>query len=175
MTKEEILKVRDTAEQTRVQFKERVTRDNKYDVCCEMPEVTFENQESRHEFVVTFKRQDAQVGKREANGESNLEMHQEMHQVGDQASDQVSDQVSGQVNLPKSLLTKAQRDIVNYCSVPRTAVEILNRIGLTNHSVNRKRHILPLVEMGVLEMTNPGVPNDPNQKYRKVRRVKGKI
>ena len=36
MTKEDILKLRDTAEQTRVQFKERVTRDNKYDVSCEM-------------------------------------------------------------------------------------------------------------------------------------------
>ena len=36
MTKEEILKLRDTAEQTRVQFKERVTRENKYDVSCEM-------------------------------------------------------------------------------------------------------------------------------------------
>ena len=36
MTKEDILSLRDTAEQTRVQFKERVTRDNKYDVGCEM-------------------------------------------------------------------------------------------------------------------------------------------
>ena len=36
MTSEDILKLRDTAEQTRVQFKERVTRDNKYDVSCEM-------------------------------------------------------------------------------------------------------------------------------------------
>jgi len=36
MTKEDILKLRDRAEQTRVQFKERVTRDNKYDVSCEM-------------------------------------------------------------------------------------------------------------------------------------------
>lgn len=36
MTKEDILSLKDTAEQTRVQFKERVTRDNKYDVSCEM-------------------------------------------------------------------------------------------------------------------------------------------
>ena len=36
MTKEDILRLRDTAEQTRVQFKERVSRDNKYDVSCEM-------------------------------------------------------------------------------------------------------------------------------------------
>ena len=36
MTKEDIFKLRDTAEQTRVQFKGRGTRDNKYDVSCEM-------------------------------------------------------------------------------------------------------------------------------------------
>ncbi len=36
MTKEDILKLRDTEEQTRVQFKECVTCDNKYDVSCEM-------------------------------------------------------------------------------------------------------------------------------------------
>lgn len=36
MKQEDILQLRDSAEQTRVQFKERVTRDNKYDVCCEM-------------------------------------------------------------------------------------------------------------------------------------------
>ena len=46
MTKEDILRLRDTAEQTRVQFfgkrsgkaeyKKRVIRDNKYDVSCEM-------------------------------------------------------------------------------------------------------------------------------------------
>ena len=36
MSQEEILRLRDTAEQTRVQFKERVTHDNKYDVSCEM-------------------------------------------------------------------------------------------------------------------------------------------
>ena len=36
MTKEEIFRLRDSAEQTRVQFKERVTHDNRYDVSCEM-------------------------------------------------------------------------------------------------------------------------------------------
>ena len=59
--------------------------------------------------------------------------------VGDQVSDQVSDQVNDQVKIEKKPLTKAQRDIVNFCSVPKTAAEILNRIGLTNHSVNCKK------------------------------------
>ena len=67
----------------------------------------------------------------------------------------------------KPVLTKAQKDIVNFCSVPRTAQEILERLGLSNHSANRKRHIQTLVDMGVLEMTIPEKPNDRNQKYRK--------
>ncbi len=36
MTKEDILRLRDTAEQTKVQFKERVTLDDKYEMNCEM-------------------------------------------------------------------------------------------------------------------------------------------
>ena len=64
-------------------------------------------------------------------------------------------------------MTKAQKDVVDFCSVPRTAQEILARLGLSNQSINRKRHIQPLVDMGVLEMTIPERPNDRNQKYRK--------
>ena len=41
MTPNDILKLRDAAEQTKVQFKERLTRDNRYDVGCEM--VAFSN------------------------------------------------------------------------------------------------------------------------------------
>lgn len=36
LTQEDIIRIRDNGEQTTVQFKERVTRDNKYDVACEM-------------------------------------------------------------------------------------------------------------------------------------------
>lgn len=239
MTKEEILKLRDSAEQTRVQFKERVTRDNKYDVSCEMtalsnshggmavvrindktgdinplsyvevqettnllaslasegvvpqilietetvavedilkgtsmprneflftnanyllpytgagtgvirameekPEVTFENQESAHEFVVTFKRQSSHGNNQETHQEESSEVR----------------------------LTKDQLDIVNFCSIPRSAKEILDRKGLYNQSRARKKYIQPLLDMGVLEMTIPENPNDRNQKYRKVRR-----
>lgn len=36
MTEQDVLSLRDHGEVTKVQFKERVTRDNKYDVSCEM-------------------------------------------------------------------------------------------------------------------------------------------
>ena len=57
---------------------------------------------------------------------------------------------------------------MNFCSIPRSAKEIMERLGIINHSANKKRHIQPLVDMGVLEMTIPDNPNDRNQKYRKV-------
>ena len=97
--------------------------------------------ESAHEFVVIFRRE------------------------SDQVSDQVEPQETTQVKPLKVLLTKAQKDIVNFCSVPRSVQEIMDRIGVSNQTANRKRHILPLVDMGVLEMTILENPNDRNQKY----------
>ena len=38
---------------------------------------------------------------------------------------------------PKVSLSNKQRDIVNFCSVPRTTKEILDRIGVSMHSKNR--------------------------------------
>ena len=74
MTKEDILRLRDTAEQTKVQFKERVTRDNKYDVSCEMvagsgitralkftPDIKFVNDETLNEFVVMVERKKSKI------------------------------------------------------------------------------------------------------------------
>ena len=113
------------------------------------PDVVFENRESAHEFVTIIKRElGADV--RESVQESVQENVQEIN--------------------VKVSLTKVQKDIVNFCSVPRTAQEILNRLGLSQHSANRKRHIQPLLDMGVLEMTNPDNPKDRNQKYRRKRR-----
>ena len=112
----------------------------------EKPEVTFENHESAHEFVVIFKRKSNQGTYQESNQESNQEKRL------------------------RNPLTKVQKDIVNFCSVPRSSQEIMDRLGISNQSVNRKRHIQPLVDLGVLEMTNPGTPNDRNQKYRKIRK-----
>ena len=64
-------------------------------------------------------------------------------------------------------LSNKQKDIVNYCSVPRSSKEILERVGVSNHSKNRERYVTFLVEAGYLEMTNPENPNASNQKYRK--------
>ena len=68
----------------------------------------------------------------------------------------------------KVSLSNKQRDIVNFCSVPRTTKEILDRIGVSMHSKNRERYITSLVAAGYLQMTNPDNPTASNQKYKKV-------
>ena len=69
---------------------------------------------------------------------------------------------------PKVSLSNKQRDIVNFCSVPRATKEILDRIGVSMHSKNRERYITSLVTAGYLQMTNPDNPTASNQKYKKV-------
>ena len=84
-----------------------------------------------------------------------------------QESVRVTEQSNGAQSAKKKLTGKVQ-DIVNYCTVPRTAAEILSRMGLTNQTKNRKKYINPLVEEGLLKLTIPDKLNDPNQKYVKV-------
>ena len=82
-----------------------------------------------------------------------------------QNNDPVNDQPIQ--NTTKLKLSKKQQDIRNYCSVPRTGKEILQRAGVADHFDSRKRYIYDLVEARVLERTIPDNPNDPNQKYRR--------
>lgn len=143
-----------------------------------------------NEFVITIPRKSSQV-----TDQSNLVTDQassKSEQVTDQPhrkSDQVPDPVisktdpayfeadppidpvpskSDQPTDPVRLkLSKKQQDIRNFCSVPRSRKEILERAGVSAHFDNRKKYIYDLVEAGVLEPTIPEKPNDPNQKYRR--------
>lgn len=161
------------------------------------PDVVFSNgvsdKEITHasnEFVITIPRKSNQV-----TDQSNLVTDQassKSEQVTDQPhrkSDQVPDPVISKTDpayfeadppidpvpsksdLPtdpvRLKLSKKQQDIRNFCSVPRSRKEILERAGVSAHFDNRKKYIYDLVEAGVLEPTIPEKPNDPNQKYRR--------
>lgn len=76
-----------------------------------------------------------------------------------------SDQESNQESNLDILFTEKQRDILDFCSVPRSAQEIMDRLGLSNQSKNRRKYIGALLEAGVLQMTVPDVPNSRTQKY----------
>ena len=116
--------------------------------------VTFMNNDKAQEFVITVWREESnQVGN---------EVHDKSNQVED------LDTGLRHSDTPKVSLSNKQRDIVNFCSVPRATKEILDRIGVSMHSKNRERYITSLVTAGYLQMTNPDNPTASNQKYKKV-------
>lgn len=133
--------------------------------------VDFTNNEKVQEFVITVWRGNSnqvesasnQVGN-EVNIRSN-EVGYKSNQVGNEVAIR-SNQVESVTS--KSPLTNKQKDIVNFCSVPRTAAEIMARLGVSNQTKNRERYVTSLVAAGYLEMTNPDNPTASNQKYRKV-------
>ena len=59
---------------------------------------------------------------------------------------------------------------ISFCSIPRSAREILEHIGYSYHPTHISKYIKPLLELGFIEMTEPDKPNSKNQKYRKVRK-----
>ena len=153
--------------------------------------VTFNNNASAQEFVITVWRE----GSNQVDGKSN-QVEEKSNQVEEKSNqvDGKSNQVDGKSNqvensdtdlntfdgdldtrlrhsdTPKVSLSNKQRDIVNFCSVPRTTTEIMERLGLSNQTKNRERYISSLVAAGYLQMTNPENPTASNQKYKKVTR-----
>ena len=87
------------------------------------------------------------------------------NQASNQVSNQVNNQVNNQVEDIRLKLTSTQNRIITFCTSPRSAQEIMDEIGVTNQYNNRQRHIVSLVDMGVLAMTQPDSPKSPTQKY----------
>ena len=159
--------------------------------------VTFMNNDKAQEFVITVWREESNQVEGESNQvgnqveEKSNQVEEESNEV-EEKSNQVQDSDTrlrhsdtdldtrlrhSNTNLDTLLrhsdtkkvsLSNKQRDIVNFCSVPRTTKEILDRIGVSMHSKNRERYITSLVSAGYLQMTNPDNPTASNQKYKKV-------
>ena len=141
------------------------------------PDIKFENDERLKEFVVTIWR-DNGVNCGGVDGEVNGGVdgvHGEDKQHIDNALDESSgngvrnngEEDGGVERIPYHLLTGQQKNIIQYCSIPRSAREILTHIGYRYHSDTVANVIRSLVRMEYLEYTIPDKPNSPNQKYRK--------
>jgi len=141
------------------------------------PNIKFENDERLKEFVVTIWRENSGD-----NGEVNGGAYggvDDVHGEDKRLVDNVL--VNGRKNdgggdgevdggaerVPYHLLTGQQKNIIQYCSIPRSAREILTHIGYKYHSDIVAKIIRPLVNMEYLEYTIPDKPNSPKQKYRK--------
>ena len=143
--------------------------------------VTFSNDERRSEFLITIPRY-SDTDSDTKSGDLDTELRHSDTDLDTRLrhSDTDLDTKSGDLDTksgdldtelrhsdtPRVALTKKQKDIVNFCSVPRTTKEILDRIGVSMHSKNREHYITSLVAAGYLQMTNPDNPRASNQKYK---------
>ena len=192
MTTEDILRLRALGEVSKVQFKERIL--DKYDISTiyllpytgagtgiqraleDGLQVEFKNDERTHEFLITIERKedldtvqansDTDLDTVQANSDTDLDTVQ-----ANSDTDLDTVRANSDTDLDtipqRRKLTNKEKDIIQFCSVPRSAKEILDRVGVSLHTKNREKYVTSLVEAGYLEMTNPDNPNASNQKYRK--------
>ena len=129
-------------------------------------EVQFNDNEKTKEFVITIPRKEHHI-----NAPTSEIRHQPQGENAPSSGETHQPQGG---NAPTKLkvhkVSQKVQDILNFCSIPRTAQEIMNRLGIQNQSRSRKRYIQALIDAGLLERTIPENPNDPNQKYRRVRK-----
>ena len=131
--------------------------------------VTFINNDKAQEFVITVWRgesnqvEDLDTGLRHSDTDLDTGLRH-----SDTDLDTGLGHSGTDLDTKRVTLTNKEKDIVNFCSVPRTTKEILDRIGVSMHSKNRERYITSLVAAGYLQMTNPDNPTASNQKYKKV-------
>ena len=82
-------------------------------------------------------------------------------ELTDQDSDQVSDQdevdLSDEINKLISVMNNKTL----------SALEIMEKLGLSHRATFRKNYLNPALELGLIERTIPDKPNSKNQKYRK--------
>ena len=123
-------------------------------------QVEFKNDERTHEFLISIARNPDLGSNSNTNSNTNSD-------TDSADSDTLTSNSGTDSDTRRMKLNPKQKDIVNYCSVPRSSREILERAGVSYHSKNIQTYITSLVEAGYLEMTNPDNPNASNQKYRK--------
>lgn len=150
-------------------------------------QVEFKNDERTHEFLITIIRRAIPDTDSDTNG-ADLDTTPDTFKVGSDTKVTDLDTIPDtfKINLDTDLdtvrvnpdtdldttsqrrkLSNKEKDIIQFCSIPRSAKEILDRVGVSSHTKNREKYVTALVEAGYLEMTNPDNPNASNQKYRK--------
>ena len=179
---DDILKQINAGEVSGMQFKERIL--DKYDIACEL--VAFSNSHGGKLVVHDKSNQveDLDTGLRysDTDHDTFVEDHDTRLRHSDTDLDtdhdtfvedhdtfvEDHDTIHSYHDTKRVPLTNKQKDIVNFCSVPRTSREILERAGVVYHTKNIAKYITSLVAAGYLQMTNPDNPTASNQKYKKV-------
>jgi|TARA_R110000868_G_scaffold243900_1_gene499983 ATP-dependent DNA helicase RecG len=151
------------------------------------PEPVFETDEQSTYFLSVLLAKEQIITAIENIPFNNLEeLSHFLNTLSDQASDQaktsdskekeilenllakLSDQASNQaVQIIENDLNDKALTILNILDEPKKRVEILENLGLSNHSRNRERYLDPLINLGWIEMTIPDKPTHQDQKYKR--------
>ena len=78
----------------------------------------------------------------------------------------IEKQVTEQVGTKSGLSQQEIYQIKDFCSEPKSLTEIMELFNWSNRTKFRNKYIVPLLNIGVLEMTIPDKPNSRLQKYR---------
>ena len=133
------------------------------------PDIKFVNDETLNEFVVTMERKGVDDRDNDREDRDNILKDSDLKNFENLGTDREDrDKNIEHLHVSYKNLEGIQKNIVQFCSVPRSAREILNHIGYAYNSTNIANQIKPLLELGFIEMTEPDKPNSKNQKYRKV-------
>ena len=109
--------------------------------------VLFTNNDRTNEFVITINRpKDSQVNDKsnQVNGNLDTKLGHSDTDLGTN-----SDTFNADSDTKRPKITNKQRDIVNFCSIPRSSKEILERAGVTYHSKNIQTYIMALSRLAI--------------------------
>jgi predicted HTH transcriptional regulator len=81
------------------------------------------------------------------------------HALAQLHSDSLSPQVSPQVS------RRAVEVLTIAAKAPTTRADLLAALGMSNDSKNARRHLDPLLAVGLIAMTDPNSPRSPAQRY----------
>ena len=128
------------------------------------PDIKFVNDETLNEFVVTMEREGVNDRDDDRDDRDKSLENSDLKKIGKQGNDR-DDRVK-HAGVSYKALDGTQKNIIQFCSIPRSAREILEHIGYSYHPTHIAKFIKPLLKLGFIEMTEPDKPNSKNQKYR---------
>lgn len=127
--------------------------------------ISFNNISELSYFIVQLNDQANDQAKPNDNGIPQ-DIRLQISQLSDQANDQALAVVNTEVHDKVIAILKAAQQ-------PIKRVQLMEKIGLSNHSTNRAKYLDPLLKLGWITMTIPNTPTHQDQQY--IITLKGQI
>ena len=127
--------------------------------------ISFNNSSELSHFIDQLNDQASDQAKPNDNGIPQ-DIRLQISQLSDQANDQALAAVNTEVHDKVIAILKAVQQ-------PIKRVELMEKIGLSNHSTNRTKYLEPLLKLGWITMTIPNTPTHQDHQY--IITLKGQI